>query len=57
MDQWGYRSSIYSPKSKCWALLRKDVGAVEQAVADINVELQNPWLICKQGFVDYWKGF
>jgi hypothetical protein len=57
MDQWGYRSSIYSPKSKCWALLRKDVAEVEPAVAAINEELQNPWLICKQGFVDYWKGF
>ena len=23
MDQWHYRSSIYSPQSKCWVLLRK----------------------------------
>lgn len=57
MRQWGYRSSIYSPKSKCWVLLRSDVSRVEGAVSEINNELQNPWLICKDGFVDYWKGF
>ncbi len=57
MQQWGYRSSIYSPKGKCWVLLRGDVQSVEKAVADINIELQNPWLICQDSFVDYWKGF
>jgi hypothetical protein len=57
MEQWGYRSSIYSPRSKCWALLRQDYESVAPKVAAINRELQTEWLIGKSGFVDYWKGF
>jgi hypothetical protein len=57
MSQWGYRSSIYSTRSKCWALLRQDYGRVGPKIEAINRELQTDWLIGKSGFVDYWKGF
>jgi hypothetical protein len=57
MNQWNYRSSIYAPKSKCWVLLRQDVDRVEPKVRGLNEELQSEWFHCKQGFVDYWKGF
>lgn len=57
MAQWGFKSSIYCPQSKCWVLLRGDVSDVELRVADINQELQHQWLFCKNGFVDFWKGF
>ncbi len=57
MKQWGYRSSLYVPKSKCWVMLREDVSQVEGTVANINQEFQSTWLLCKKGFVDYWKGF
>jgi hypothetical protein len=57
MDQWGYKSSIYCPQSKCWILLREHVAEVLAKVSSINKELQNTWFIAKEGFVDYWKGF
>lgn len=57
MEQWGFKSSIYSPKSKCWVLFREEVGALQNRISAINSELQQPWFYCKKGFVDYWKGF
>lgn len=57
MAQWGFKSSLYCPQSKCWVLLRDDVSHVERLVADMNLELQCQWFHCKNGFVDFWKGF
>lgn len=57
MRQWGYKSSIYCPKAKSWALLKCEVAAAEPAVAAINREIDLELLIAKSGFVDYWKGF
>lgn len=57
MRQWGYRSSAYSPKSKSWVLFRESVDALEERLSRINHELQSPWFVWKNGFVDYWKGF
>jgi hypothetical protein len=55
MEQWGYRSSIYCPKSKCWVLLRSEIAAVAQRLAAINEELQSEWFHYKDGFMDYWR--
>lgn len=57
MSQWGYGASIYCPKSKSWVLLKSDSEKIEDAVTEINQELQTEYLIYKKGFVDYWKGF
>lgn len=57
MDQWGYRSSIYCPPSKCWVLLRDNIEDIKKKIAELNQELQSKWFYCKDGFVDYWKGF
>lgn len=57
MSQWGYQSSIYCPQSKCWVLLREKVDDIVNKVVTINKELQTNWFYCKNGFVDYWKGF
>lgn len=57
MDQWGYKSSIYCPQSKCWILLRESNVEVHKKILSINAEIQNTWFITKNGFVDYWKGF
>jgi Methyltransferase domain len=55
MTQWGFRSSIYSPKSKCWVLLRNEIGNTEETIRKLNEELQSKWFYCKNRFVDYWK--
>ncbi|MDI3424577.1 methyltransferase domain-containing protein [Enterobacter sp. V87_3] len=55
MEQWGYRSSIYSPKSKCWILLREPYATVKPRIEQINDELQTCWFYGKDGFMDYWK--
>ncbi|ORT77695.1 methyltransferase domain-containing protein [uncultured Citrobacter sp.] len=55
MEQWGYQSSIYSPHSKTWALLRKPYKEIKPLVDKINKELQVFWLYGKDGFMDYWK--
>lgn len=55
MEQWGYKSSIYSPLSKTWCLLRHQDDEIKQRVNLINHELQSEFLIYKPGFVDYWK--
>jgi hypothetical protein len=57
MKQWNYRSSIYAPSAKCWVLLRDSIETVEKNISTINEELQGNWFCCKNGFVDYWKGF
>lgn len=57
MGQWGYHSSIYSPKSKCWVLLKADIATVERKIAALNDELQCTWFHYQSGFMDYWKGF
>lgn len=57
MEQWGYRSSIYCPPSKCWILFRQPAQGVENACALLNRELQSNWFYFKNGFVDYWNGF
>lgn len=55
MDEWNYKSSIYSPLSKTWCLLTIASEEIERKVQDINNELQSTFLIYKKGFVDYWK--
>ncbi len=57
MQQWGYQSSIYCPPSKCWVLLRQPWAQVQAKVEAVNRELQSTWLVGKDGFMDYWKGF
>lgn len=57
MEQWGYKGSVYSPRSKSWVLMRDYSEHVESAVKKINSELQCEWFLAKKGFVDYWKGF
>jgi hypothetical protein len=56
MQQWGYTCSTYCPKSKCWTLFKTNDG-IEHKIQQIHRELQSDWLIFKNGFVDYWKGF
>jgi hypothetical protein len=56
MEQWGYHTSVYSPKSKSWILF-KSKELFNEKLKSINDELQADWFFCKQGFVDYWKGF
>lgn len=57
MDQWGYRASIYCPKSKCWVLLKEQDPTIEGRIRDLNTELQCEWFCYKNGFMNYWKGF
>jgi len=57
MNQWGYHSSIYCPKSKCWILLKKEIENISKVIHSINQEFQTDFLYYKKGFVDYWKGF
>lgn len=56
MEQWGYKSSIYSPKAKSWILLKREASEYARAVSQLNNELQTEWFILKDNFVDYWKG-
>lgn len=55
MQQWGFRSSLYSPKSKAWVLLKQSYCQIKPAIERINKEMQTEWLIGQDGFVDYWK--
>ena len=57
MDQWGYRSSIYCPRGKCWVLLKRRTETIKEQISDLNKELQSDWFYYKDGFMDYWKGF
>lgn len=57
MGQLGYRSSIYCPQSKCWVLRKDNIEDITKMISKLNQELQTNWFYCKNGFVDYWKGF
>ncbi len=57
MNQWGYKSSIYCPAGKCWVLLKESGRDFASIVNKINLEFQTEYMIWKDGFVDYWKGF
>lgn len=57
MNQWGYKSSIYSPQSKCWVLFKQESNDMAERVEALNWEMQTQWFFYKPGFVDYWKGF
>jgi hypothetical protein len=56
MEQWGYKASIYSPKSKSWILF-KSKELFNERLMSLNCELQADWFYSKNGFMDYWKGF
>jgi hypothetical protein len=55
MEQWGFRSSVYSPLAKSWAFLRENPAKTEAFVSAFNQEVQCRWFYGKTGFVDYWK--
>jgi len=57
MNQWGYFSSIYCPKSKCWILFKKELDNIDKVILSTNQEFQTDFFYYKKGFVDYWKGF
>lgn len=57
MKQWNYEASIYCPSAKTWVLLKKGNSEIIKKIDLINSELQTNYLIYKEGFVDYWKGF
>jgi len=57
MKEWGYKSSIYCLSAKSWVLLKVAAEEVKEKVIQVNDELQEEYLILREGFVDYWKGF
>ena len=57
MEQWGYRSSLYCPPSKCWVLFRDPPADTAARLEALNEQLQAEWFLYREGFVDYWKGF
>jgi len=57
MEQWGYKASIYSVSAKSWVLFKETSEEIKEKVEKINEEFQTEYLIYKEGFVDYWKGF
>ena len=57
MKQWGYEASIYCLSAKSWILLKEASQEIKEKVENINKEFQTEYLIYKEGFVDYWKGF
>lgn len=57
MQQWNYKASIYCLSAKSWILLKEPNQIIKEAVEKINKEFQTKYLIYKEGFVDYWKGF
>ena len=57
MKEWGYQSSIYCLAAKSWVLLKTPAEKNKAKVNRINSEFQEEYLILKEGFVDYWKGF
>lgn len=57
MHQWGFQSSVYSPQAKSWILFKDDMVAIENSIDMANQYLGCNWFICRNGFVDYWKGF
>jgi len=57
MDRYNFNSSAYCPAAKCWILFRGNSDIVKEKIDNINFSLLNNYLIFKDGFVDYWKGF
>lgn len=57
MEQWGYKANIYCLSAKSWILLKESGKEIEYKVKQINSEFQTEYLIYKEGFVSYWKGF
>lgn len=57
MEQWGYKCSLYCPISKCWILFKLKPENIKEKIEAINKEFQAEYLIYKDGFVDFWKGF
>ena len=57
MKQWGFKSSLYCPPSKCWVLCREDYEDLAPVVDAMNQEFKAKWFYAKPGFVDFWKGF
>jgi hypothetical protein len=55
MSQWGYESSVYCKKAKCWVLFKKEPNLLKSKIDSINELFQTDYLIYKKGFVDYWK--
>lgn len=57
MHQWGFKSSIYSPQAKSWILFKDDAAMINKSIDMANQYIGCNWFICRDGFVDYWKGF
>jgi Methyltransferase domain len=57
MNQWGYVSSVYCLSARLWILIKKDNGNIKEIAKKINKEFQTNYLVYKNGFVDFWKGF
>lgn len=57
MKQWGYNCSLYCPSSKSWVLFKEIPKDINAKIDNINKEFQSEYLIYKNGFVDFWKGF
>lgn len=55
MKKYGFSSSAYCPMAKSWILFKDKF--IEEKIKSINLSLLNEYLIFKDGFVDYWKGF
>lgn len=58
MLDWGYSTSIYCPSAKSWFLFKGESpfqNLITETVYKINTELQTEYLLCKDGFLDYWK--
>ena len=56
MQQWGYKSSIYCLRSRCWVIFKTKPRSIKNIIFSINQELQSDWFYYI-GFVDYWKDF
>lgn len=57
MKQWGYKASIYCYSARTWVLFKEVNNNLIEKINKVNKELQREYLIFKEGFVDYWKGF
>ena len=57
MEQWGFESSIYSPKAKSWILFKNEPLDLIKKIKAINTQFQSEIFLYKKGFLDYWKGF
>lgn len=55
MSQWGYTCSVYNVESRLWFLFRGNDSTIEQISTANNNHSNSPYLLFKNGFVDYWK--